>query len=89
MSVLRAVYLALAVWGGVRGAMVLWSGGAWQPLVLAGTLPAAQLALAVWCLAEVYVRKNWVALAALPATWALGIGCGLPLYLFLRTAPPS
>lgn len=92
MSLLRAVYLALATWGGAEGVVALRSGvaagGAGADLLAPGGLTVAILALFIWSLAEVYVRKNWIALVALPATWWLGLGCGLPLYLFLRTAPP-
>ncbi len=45
----------------------------------------AATALTVWVGAEVWVRRNWLALVALPATWIFGLSCGLPLYLFLRT----
>jgi len=85
MSLLRAVYLALAAWGAAWAGLNLWSG---QGIRLGGDVLVAEIALFVWCMAEVYVRKNWEALIALPATFGLGIGCGLPLYLFLRTAPP-
>ena len=44
----------------------------------------ALVTLAVWCLAETMVRRNWLAFLTLPAM-ALGIGCALPLYLFLRS----
>ena len=40
-----------------------------------------------WIVAEVAVRRNWSALWAIPATALFGPGCGLPLYLFLRTRP--
>ena len=33
------------------------------------------------------VRRNWSALVAIPATFLIGVSCGLPLYLFLRTRP--
>ena len=61
MSILRMIYLALAVWGAVT--------------------------LTVWVIAEVAVRRNWLALIAIPATFGIGVSCGLPLYLFLRSAP--
>jgi hypothetical protein len=48
-------------------------------------LAIAALALTLWVCAEVWVRRNWLALVALPATWIFGLSCGLPLYLFLRT----
>ncbi len=50
-------------------------------------MPIAALALLVWLISETYVRKNWVALWAVPATVLLGVSCGLPLFLFLRTRP--
>ena len=44
----------------------------------------ALLTLAVWCLAETTVRRNWLALLTFPAM-ILGIGCALPFYLLLRS----
>jgi hypothetical protein len=44
-------------------------------------------AVITWCVAETLVRRNWVALAAIPATLFVGVSFGLPLYLFLRTRP--
>ena len=41
----------------------------------------------VWAVAETLVRKNWIALVAIPATLFVGVSFGLPLYLFLRTRP--
>ena len=90
MSPLRLTYLALTVLGAVWSGMEIWPditgavGGA--RFAATGALVVAELALAIWCIAEVYVRKNWTALVALPVAWVLGLGCGLPLYLFLRTA---
>ena len=48
-------------------------------------LTIAAIALTVWILAETWVRRNWLALVAVPATFCIGVSCGLPLYLFLRT----
>ena len=50
-------------------------------------LTIAAVALTVWIIAEVAVRRNWTALIAIPATFCIGVSCGLPLYLFLRSAP--
>ena len=47
----------------------------------------AALTLTLWVLAETWVRRNWLALVAIPATFCIGVSCGLPLYLFLRTRP--
>lgn len=52
-------------------------------------LTIAAISLTVWILAETWVRKNWIALVAIPATFCIGVSCGLPLYLFLRAKPIS
>ena len=44
----------------------------------------ALVTLGLWCLVETMVRRNWLALLTFPAM-VLGIGCALPLYLFLRS----
>ena len=103
MSVLRMIYLALAIWGAIHpmswfiawfnengyslaGMVEAWhvnaatSGLVWD-------LTIAAVALTVWIIAETWVRKNWIALIAIPATFGIGVSCGLPLYLFLRTRP--
>ena len=103
MSPLRAVYLSLAVWGAVHPMVyfVQWfrTNGfdlaamvqAWHTNAatsgLVWDLTIAAIALTVFVLAEVAVRRNWVALLAIPATFCIGVSCGLPLYLFLRSAP--
>jgi len=103
MSFLRMIYLALAVWGAVHPMyyFVTWFrangvdlGGmidAWHANAassgLVWDLTIAAITLTVWIIAEVAVRRNWLALIAIPATFGIGVSCGLPLYLFLRTAP--
>ena len=103
VSWLRLFYLALAVWGAVHPMFwfVTWLRAhgwdlwgmvaAWQANAatrgLMWDLTIAAIALTLWCLAEVCVRRNWIALIAIPATFCIGVSCGLPLYLFLRTAP--
>ncbi|MGJ8546608.1 MAG: DUF2834 domain-containing protein [Sulfitobacter sp.] len=103
MSLLRKTYLALAIWGAVQPLyfIALWLGehgfdlaalfAAWQvnaaSSALMWDLLIAAAALSVWIIAEVSVRRNWRALIAIPATFCIGVSCGLPLYLFLRTAP--
>jgi hypothetical protein len=102
MSPLRLVYLALAVWGAIHPMFYFlrWFGengwslarmiAAWHvndaTSGLVWDLTIAATALTVWVLAEVWTRKNWIALVAIPATFGIGVSCGLPLYLFLRTA---
>ncbi len=73
LTPLRLVWAGLALWRGE----LLWHDARASEVV-------AQIALAIWCLIETMVRRNWAALMTLPAL-ALGIGCALPLYLFIRS----
>jgi hypothetical protein len=103
MSPLRLLYLALAVWGAIHpmsyflawfrangwslpGMIEAWHANA-ATSGLVWDLTIAAIALTVWIIAETSVRKNWLALIAVPATFGIGVSCGLPLYLFLRTRP--
>ncbi|GGM01292.1 DUF2834 domain-containing protein [Pseudooceanicola nanhaiensis] len=103
MSPLRLLFLALAIWGAVHPMAYFvswfsengWSLGAmleaWHANAatsgLVWDLTIAAITLTVWILAEVSARRNWSALLAIPATFLIGVSCGLPLYLFLRTRP--
>jgi len=103
MSPLRMVYLALAVWGAIHPMyyFITWfQQNTWDIMAMvdawhvnaAGSglvwdLTIAAVTLTVWIVVEVAVRRNWLALIAIPATFCIGVSCGLPLYLFLRTAP--
>ena len=103
MSVLRLVYLGLAVWGTIHpmsyfipwfqenGWSIMAMVDAWHvndaTSGLVWDLTVAAVALTVWIVAEVWVRRNWMGLLAIPATFCIGLSCGLPLYLFLRTRP--
>lgn len=103
MSPLRMLYLGLAIWGAVHpmwhfigwftengwslgGMVAAWHANA-ATSGLVWDLTIAAITLTVWILAEVGVRRNWSALLAIPATFLIGVSCGLPLYLFLRTRP--
>lgn len=80
LTPLRLVWLALALFGagvGLATGEVLWRDASGSEIV-------AQIALLTWCLIETVVRRNWAALLTIPAL-ALGIGCALPLYLFIRS----
>jgi hypothetical protein len=105
MSPLRWIYLGLALWGAIHpmyyfvswfqengwnlGAMI----DAWYvndaTTGLTWDLTIAAVSLTIWMIAEVAVRRNWSALIAIPATYCIGVSCGLPLYLFLRSRPVS
>ncbi|MFV2053884.1 DUF2834 domain-containing protein [Aliiroseovarius sp. YM-037] len=103
MSGLRMIYLALAVigaivpmyyfvsWFAANGFDLMAMVDAWHAndasSGLVWDLTIAALALTIWAIAETWVRRNWVALWAIPATFCIGVSCGLPLYLFLRTRP--
>jgi hypothetical protein len=103
MSPLRMLYLALAVWGavhpmvwfvrhmretgtGLSGLIEAWYVNA-STTGLTWDLTIAAVTLTVWIVAETRVRRNWEALVAIPATFCVGVSCGLPLYLFLRSRP--
>jgi len=103
MSPLRMIYLALAIWGAVHpmahlarwvsehgpdlsGLVAEWLATP-ASAALTWDLVISAIALTVFILAEVAVRRNWIALVAIPATFLVGVSCGLPLYLFLRSRP--
>ena len=103
MTPLRLSFLALAVWGavhpmywfltymnetgtGLGGLIDAWYVNA-STTGLTWDLTIAAITLTVWIIAETTVRKNWLALIAIPATFGIGVSCGLPLYLFLRAKP--
>jgi len=90
-SPLRLFYLGLALCGLVP--TLIWGSPLWRAgeVVPASFWSAAiaATALSVWVVAETRVRRNWIALCAIPVAFFVGIGAGLPLYLFLRTRPVS
>lgn len=99
----RYIYLALAVWGAIHpmyyfvqwfqaeGWDIMKMVDAWHVNAatsgLVWDLTIAAVALTVFILSETFVRRNWLALIAIPATFCIGVSCGLPLYLFLRARP--
>jgi hypothetical protein len=99
--VIRWLFLALAVWGaihpmywfirymretgtGLGGLIDAWYVNA-STTGLTWDLTIAAIALTVWVVTETVQRKAWANLIAVPATFCIGVSCGLPLYLFLRT----
>lgn len=101
MTPLRLAYLALAVWGavhpmywflrymretgtGLGGLIDAWYVNA-STTGLTWDLTIAAITLTVWILAEAISRRAWWHLVAIPATFGIGVSCGLPLYLFLRS----
>jgi hypothetical protein len=100
---LRWLWLALALWGAVHPmyyfmsylAANSWDFGlmidAWyvndSTRGLTWDLTISAIALTIWIIAEVTMRRNWMALLAVPATFCIGVSCGLPLYLYFRSKP--
>jgi len=101
MSGLRLIYLGLAIWGAIHPMywfFRFWNENGYSLSALIDSwyvnpgatglvwdLTIAAIALTIWVLAEVWARKAWLGLLAIPATFCIGLSCGLPLYLFLRT----
>ncbi|WP_316016143.1 DUF2834 domain-containing protein [Roseobacter sp. HKCCA0434] len=101
MSRLRLTYLILAVIGAVlpMAYFLPWlAENDWSMVAMVGAwnvsdattglvydLTVAATALTIWIVAEVRVRRDWSSLWAIPATFCIGLSCGLPLYLFLRS----
>jgi hypothetical protein len=101
MSLLRLTYLALAIVGAVwpmsyfiawfnangwslGGMVTAWhANDATSGLVYDLTVAAA--ALTVFVVAEAARRRDWLLLVSVPATFGIGVSCGLPLHLFLRS----
>jgi hypothetical protein len=102
---MRPVWLALALWGaihpmawfltymrqtgtGLPGLIDAWYVNA-STTGLTWDLTIAAITLTAWIIAETVGRKAWLNLAAIPATFCIGVSCGLPLYLWLRSRPAA
>lgn len=100
---MRHIFLALAIWGaihpmvwflrymretgtGLSGLIDAWYVNA-STTGLTWDLTIAAVTLTLWVLAESIYRKAWMNLMAIPATFCIGVSCGLPLYLWLRSRP--
>lgn len=97
---MRFIYLLLAIWGAIHpmfyfiqwfrteGFSIMGMVDAWHANAassgLVWDLTIAAVALTVWILFEVRKTKNKQALISIPATFFIGVSCGLPLYLYLR-----
>ena len=103
MSPLRMLYLALAIWGTVHpmyyfvswfrenGFSIMGMVDAWHVNAatsgLVWDLTVAAVTLTIWIVAECIARRRWAGLLAIPTIYCIGVSCGLPLYLFLRSRP--
>ena len=97
---MRNVYLLFAVWGTVHPMyyFITWfQENTWNIMAMVDAwhvnaaasglvwdLTITAIALTVWIIVEVATRRNWTALIAIPATFCIGVSCGLPLYIFIR-----
>lgn len=98
---LRIVWLALAIWGAIHPMVYFVRYMRAEGTGLAGLIDAwyvndsttgltwdltiAAVTLTVWVVAETIQSRQFLRLLAIPATFCIGVSCGLPLYLFLRS----
>jgi hypothetical protein len=101
MSKLRMIYLGLAILGTILPMQYFlpWlAANEWSIMAMVDAwhandassglvwdLTIAAVTLTVWILVEGIARRDWVSLLAIPAIYGIGVSCGLPLYLFLRS----
>ena len=97
---MKYVFLVLAVWGAIHPMawFVAWFNAngyslmgmveAWHANAatsgLVWDLTIAAVALTLWVIWETAKARDWLRLISIPATFCIGVSCGLPLYLFLR-----
>lgn len=97
---LRWIWLALAIWGTIHPMywFITWfQQNTWSIMAMVDAwhvnaatsglvwdLTVAAVTLTIWVLVESIRTRNWWGLLAIPATYCIGVSCGLPLYLFLR-----
>lgn len=100
---MRYVWLALAVWGTIHPMyyFVAWfNANTWDIMAMVDAwhanaatsglvwdLTIAAVTLTIWAIYDAFSRKNYLSLLAVPATFMIGVSCGLPLYLYLRSRP--
>ncbi|MEM7295366.1 MAG: DUF2834 domain-containing protein [Pseudomonadota bacterium] len=98
---MRWLWLALAAWGTAHpmSYFIAWFrengfdlGGmidAWHvndaTSGLVWDLTVAAVVLTIWVIYETAASRDWPRLLAIPATFCIGVSCGLPLYLYLRS----
>jgi hypothetical protein len=97
---MRWVFAALAVWGTLHPMyyFIQWfQANTWDIMAMVDAwhanaassglvwdLTVAAVALTVWVIYEAVQTRQWIRLIAIPATFCIGVSCGLPLYIFLR-----
>jgi hypothetical protein len=97
---MRIVFLLLAVWGTLHpmyyfitwfnenGYDIMAMVDAWHANAassgLVWDLTVAAATLTIWVIYEAITHRRALGLLAIPATFCIGVSCGLPLYLYLR-----
>ncbi|MBQ2261214.1 MAG: DUF2834 domain-containing protein [Loktanella sp.] len=100
---MRNLWLVLAIWGTVHPMyyFIGWfNANTWDIMAMVDAwhanlatsglvwdLTVAAVTLTIWAIYEALSRKNYLSLLAVPATFMIGVSCGLPLYLYLRSRP--
>ncbi|MDB4213573.1 DUF2834 domain-containing protein [Octadecabacter sp.] len=102
---MRWLFAALAVWGAIHpmyyfvswfqanGYDIMGMVDAWHANAassgLVWDLTIAAIALTVWVIYETLQTRQFIRLIAIPATFCIGVSCGLPLYIFIRMSKTS
>ena len=105
MTPVRRIFLALAIWGAIHPMyyFVTWfQANTWDIMAMVDAwhvnaatsglvwdLTVAAVTLTIWVIVESIKDRRWIGLIAIPATFCIGVSCGLPLYLFLRSKPST
>ena len=98
---MRIVFLLLAIWGTLHPMyyFINWfQNNSWDIMAMVDAwhvntassglvwdLTISAIALTIWIVTEVVKSKNWYGLVAIPASFLIGVSCGLPLYLYMRS----
>ncbi|WP_299674332.1 DUF2834 domain-containing protein [uncultured Roseobacter sp.] len=102
---MRLIWLVLAIWGTIHpmsyflqwfnenGYNLMAMVDAWHANAatsgLVWDLTVAAVTLTIWVIVECVQKRLWLGLLAIPATFGIGVSCGLPLYLYLRSRPTA
>jgi hypothetical protein len=96
---MRWVFAALAVWGTIHPMyyFIQWfQQNTWDIMAMVDAwhanaassglvwdLTVGAIALTVWVIYETIQTRQFIRLLAIPATFCIGVSCGLPLYIFI------
>ena len=102
---MRWFFAALAIWGAIHPMyyFVTWfQTNGWNLMAMVDAwhvnaassglvwdLTIAAIALTIWVIYETLQTRQWARLITIPATFCIGVSCGLPLYIFIRMSKTS